>query len=140
MNRTIRIVVLGMVTPTNNVYSRLHWRMQRKLTQEWSVAIWQAVGCRRPAAPFQRATVRIERHQAGAAADDDNLHGGAKACLDALVTPRVMKLKAGGVTVRHAHGLGFIVDDSPDRLRSSVISVRCPRSEKRTVIVIEEVT
>jgi len=59
-----------------------------------------------PPAPLEKARVVIRRH-AIQAPDYDGLVGGCKPLIDCLLVR----------SDRHPHGLGFIVDDSIDRLR-----------------------
>lgn len=91
----------------------------------------------RPSHPFQKACVEIERHGSGSP-DPDNLVGGCKRLLDCLTTPVQLNSKKGRVVFKNKRGLGFIVDDSPDRLALSVRAVRCKRGEEKTVVTITE--
>ncbi|WEQ51189.1 hypothetical protein LV478_11675 [Komagataeibacter oboediens] len=94
----------------------------------------------RPAEPFQRAHVLIERYSAGTP-DKDGLYGGAKFLVDALTTPRLLNVRTEGARqrVKNKRGLGFVVDDGPAHMQLEVRAVKCRLCEQRTVVTITEV-
>jgi len=110
--------------------------MRRKMVR--SVA--QAALHLRPAAPFVKASVRIERYSTGTP-DRDGLFGGAKFLVDALTTPRPLNVRTPGARprVKNKRGLGFVVDDSPECILLEVVSVKSRRADQRTVVTITEV-
>ena len=110
-----------------NVLLRMHWRARSRYAASVSAEIAAASAPREAAPPLERARVRIERHSTGIA-DQDGLYGGAKLVVDCLLAK----------SKRHPHGLGFIVDDAPDRLTLEVVGVKATaRDAQRTVITIE---
>lgn len=89
-----------------NVWQRMHWAEKKKYMTRISWMVSAAVGYR-PPKPLQRAWVHVERHNPKPFPDHDGLIGGLKPLLDVLCCPRL----------RQPHGLGFIVDDSPQFLK-----------------------
>lgn len=118
---------LSRPTITLNEYLRMHWTKRSTYQRDLSDAIGRrvlAVPCR---PPLQRAIVTITRHSLQQP-DDDGLHGGFKPLLDCLLVK----------SDRHPHGLGFIVDDSPQHILCVPVWAACAtRKEQRTVVVIE---
>lgn len=92
-----------------------------------------------PPSPFQRARIEIERWSVGTP-DQDNLTAGAKALIDCLTTPVELKINKPGATprIRNKNGLGFVVDDGPAHAEIVCRSVKCSRSEQKTVVKITE--
>jgi hypothetical protein len=79
-----------------------------------------------PAQPLEKARLFIRRH-AVQAPDYDGMVGGCKLLIDCLLVR----------SDRHPHGLGFIVDDSIDRLRLVVEHVQAPsQAEQCTEVEI----
>lgn len=137
--RTIRIVLAGYVTPSLNRTQRQHWgaRGAKKTNVAGRIAL-QLVG-KRPAVPFARARVTIERHAAGTQLDTDNLWGGTKDLIDCLLDPGPPVLRKGKLTCRHPTGLGIVADDNPAVLERRIVPVRVQkRGDQKTVVTIEE--
>jgi hypothetical protein len=129
---------IGCATPSLNVLKRMHFRAEAKLQQRFCGLANMATVGRRPSAPLARAAVTIERHCTGTL-DKDNLYGGAKPLVDVLLTPRLLTIRNGKPLVLHKRGLGFLQDDSPDRLELTVCQVKAKRGQpQRTVITITE--
>lgn len=117
-------------TPLLNVTLRQHWSARRGkgLAMAWAVKV--ALGTQRPAAPFARASLRIERYSVGLP-DYDGMVGGFKALIDCLLPWHER---------RRPYGLGVIADDNPSVLVSDYpppCQVR-RRADQRTVVVIQE--
>ena len=122
-------ITLPYAIPTLNVLIRTHYR--RRATQKLRMGreILAQLGSSRPAQPFERAHVVIERHSTGTP-DPDGAVGACKDLLDCLTTPSV---QANG-KVRNKYGMGLIRDDSPKHITLEVRPVRCKRGEERTVV------
>jgi hypothetical protein len=83
----------------------------------------------RPARPFERARVTVERFSAQTAdIDIDNLYGSAKGLADILCQQSRV----------HPFGLGIITDDKPSvcDLRVSATKVR-HRIDQKTIVTVE---
>ena len=93
-------------TLTLNVWQRMSpWKRTRYARDlAWEIRI--AYGEPLPFRPLERARLVLLRHGIQAP-DTDGLIGGCKPLIDCLLAQ----------SARHPHGLGFIVDDSSDRLR-----------------------
>lgn len=84
----------------------------------------------RPAAPFARARIRVERH-CSVLPDHDGLIGGLKPLIDVL---RAMHPQT------NPNGLDIIADDKPELLQLDAVAVKVRRSDpQKTVVLIEEV-
>ena len=92
----------------------------------------------RPAQPFRKARVVIERHGVREP-DTDNLVAGMKRLLDCLTTPVMQQSKSGRPSVKNKRGLGFVVDDSPEFITLEVKHVKSKRDEQKTVVTITEI-
>lgn len=126
--RVIRLDV-PRLAPTLNTTIRMSWADRMRLRREWAWELRAALGRQpRPAEPFQRALVVIERY-ALQTPDRDGLIGGCKALIDCLLAP----------SKRHPTGLGLVQDDKPEVMQLEVHAIRVPhRAEQRTVITITE--
>ena len=136
--RTIRFE-LPYPTKLLNQVLRMHWsargRYQRRLS--WDVKI--TMGQQRPAEPFARARLRIERHSIGRA-DEDGAIGGYKHLIDCLLPPGATRIVKGKPVLAHPCGLSVIADDNPDCLVADYpppVRVAHARDQK-TIVVIEE--
>ena len=137
--RTIRVELVGYLTPSLNRAQRQHFhaRGAKKTNVAGRIAL-QLVG-KRPPAPFARARVTIERHAAGTQLDTDNLWGGTKDLIDCLLDPGPPVVRKGKTTFRHPSGLGIVADDAPAVLERRVVPVRVQkRRDQKTVVTIEE--
>ncbi|CAH2606211.1 conserved protein of unknown function (plasmid) [Rhodovastum atsumiense] len=134
----IRIELAGYVTPSLNVAMRRHWatRGEKKCSLAGRIAL-QLIG-KRPAKPFARARLTIERYSTGSP-DEENLWGGTKDLVDCLLEPGVPYFANGKPIVRHPNGLGIIADDAPQVLQRKLVPVRVRRGgDQKTVLLIEE--
>lgn len=123
--------------PLLNRMLRMHWRARKVYQRRVMHEIMEAIGFRRPERPFDFALVRIERHSVGTP-DRDGLIGGAKPVIDCLTTPTATQALSpfSKNRVRNPLGLGFVVDDGPDRILLEVVHVKATRSTQGTVVVI----
>lgn len=105
---------------------RAVWAERKRMQKGWAWDIALRLMPARPE-PLQRARVTIYRHSVGTL-DQDNAVGGCKALVDVLKPPGK----------RNPHGMGLIVDDTPDCLELVVKQIKVARrSEQRTVVTIE---
>lgn len=112
-----------------NVTQRMHWSARRRYAKELSAEIAVLAWALIPPQPWSRATVRIERWSIKEP-DKDNLYASAKCLVDCLL-PR---------STRHPHGLGFVVDDSPDHMDQTVVHKQAAtRKQQSTTVIIEKV-
>lgn len=126
--QVIRLVV-PRLTPLLNVTSRQHWSARSRARREWAWDLRAALGRQpRPAVPFARARVVIERRSIRTP-DRDGLYGGAKGVVDCLLPQ----------SKRHPTGLGFVADDTPAVMDLEVRAVRVATLlEQKTIITITE--
>ncbi len=118
----------GIVLPTLNVWSRWHWSKQRRHSRAMAWAVRAAWGQPLPPAPlFEQARIEIERCAPGIAPDPDGLVGGCKGLIDSLLPYHVK---------RRPYGLGFLVDDGPDRVEIAARSARARKGEAGTRLVL----
>lgn len=125
-----RIVTFILPTPTLllNETLRMHWseRRRRQTMLAWDIKLLTTR--QRPAEPFPRARVRVERHSIKVP-DYDGMVGGLKSLLDCLIPH----------SKRHPNGLGIVADDNPACLQLDAVSVKADRrNEQKTVVIIEE--
>ena len=118
------------LTSTLNEWQRMHWANRSKHVKSWSHDIAAVTAhLLTGAKPLERARVTITRHGLKEP-DTDGLYGGIKPLVDCLL-PR---------SDRHPHGLGFVVDDSPQHMELIATSERVgKRADQRTVVLIERV-
>lgn len=87
MGAPIRLEI-PLVIPSNNQLLRMHWREQRKLSKIWTKEVMIAK-CEQldeiPKAETGRRYISIVSYRRRLIRDNDNLHGGCKPVLDALV-------------------------------------------------------
>lgn len=122
--------ILPKPTLLLNQMLRMHWKERRKHQQALAWEIKLLTAGKRPAAPFARAKVRIERHSVRAP-DFDGMVGGFKHLLDCLLPD----------SERHPNGLGIIADDNPAVLQLEPVSVQVKRlADQKTVVIIEEIS
>lgn len=126
-------ITLPYAIPTLNVLMRTNGWVRAKQKRKMGREILSCLGASRPAQPFERAHVVIERHSTGAP-DPDGAVGSCKDLLDCLTTPSV---QANG-KVRNKYGMGLIRDDSPKHITLEVRPMKCKRGEERTVVRVRE--
>ena len=115
-------LVIPRVTPSLNAFARAHWRVIHALRRDWSQEVWVAKLAQRIFADPRHEKVRvlIERCSHRLIRDEDNLIGGCKPVMDALVEN------------------GLILDDNRDVvLDMAVRQVKVRRLEACTIITIE---
>lgn len=100
-----------------NEMRRFHWRHRYRHDQIWKQEIGYAVVSKRPAVPFPRAKVTIDRRSRGSL-DPDNLVSSMKPVIDAL---------------RHSR---IIENDTADHIQLTVTQSRDARLPPRTLIEI----
>ena len=118
----VRFIVYEETTPSNAALLRMHWRKQRRLNKDWHKLIlvckrnWETMNKAEllPAKTKRQVIVRSYRHNK---TDPENVWGGTKPLLDALVTNKLL------------------VDDSPDWLELNIYS-EVNRRNKRTEVSI----
>ena len=127
--------------PLLNVLLRMHWRKRKEVQQLIAEQMSRATVGQRPIRPFRHARVLIERHSPGTP-DLDGLYGGAKLLIDCLSTPiyASARRKGGKGQMRNPFGLSIVVDDGPDYIRLHVNPVRCATVDRKTVVLVEELT
>lgn len=121
MNNTISFSI-GEVTPSNRALLRMHWSKQRRLNKDWHYLIlmaksaWEAASkaTMLDAKTKRKVIIHSYRHSK---TDPENVWGGTKPLLDALVTNKLL------------------VDDSPDWIELDVYG-KVDRKNKRTTISI----
>ncbi|WP_431860078.1 hypothetical protein [Azospirillum sp.] len=119
---------LSAPTKLLNQLLRMHWSKRRKHQQALSWEVKILTSGKRPAVPFARAKVRVERHSLREP-DVDGMIGGFKHLLDCLLPH----------SDRHPNGLGIIADDNPRCLQLEPVSVLVKhRADQKTVVLIEE--
>ncbi len=134
--RIIRFT-LPKPTPTLNQLQRRHFHARSNDKKKLSWEIRCALGVSRPAAPFARAHVLIERFSTGTP-DRDNLFGGVKDLVDCLLDQGIRMVNGLPVAL-HPTGLGLILDDSPKHMMLEVFSRSPGRGmTARTVVTITE--
>lgn len=114
--------IIPEITPSNAALLRMHWRKQRRLNKDWHYLVfmgksaWETVkkATLLPAKTKRKVIVRSYRHNK---TDPENVWGGTKPLLDALVTNKLL------------------VDDSPDWLELNIYS-EVNRKDKRTEVSI----
>lgn len=118
--------------PLLNTLLRMHWAQRRKLMERLAWLVHTHSGHRQmEGLPMERCQVWVERRSSGGAADHDGLVGSIKPLMDVLVMP----------SQRNPHGLGIILDDSPDVVgQPRVTQVKVPRRDQSTRVRIEEVS
>lgn len=120
-------IALRLSRPTVllNVLLRMHWRARRTLAASISSELARQLPL--GLAPFDRACVTITRYSVQEP-DYDGAVGGAKLLIDCLLP----------LSRRHPHGLGLVLDDSPDHMKQHVVTVVvATHREQRTEILIE---
>jgi hypothetical protein len=122
-----------------NVTSRTHWSAlgRQKKRMAWDVRV--LTHGVRPAAPFAKAYVRIERHSSGTP-DYDGLVGGYKLLIDCLLPegkPYRSK-KTGRLVFPHPGGLAIIADDNPGVMRLEPVAIKTKRGMAQTVVIVRE--
>ncbi|GJI97018.1 hypothetical protein RugamoR57_37360 [Duganella caerulea] len=128
MTRTLVFTLtLPDATPSNNVIKQLHYRVYKKLREQWRAWVLEQLGGVLPAVPLELSDMEIERHSAGLL-DWDNVYGGLKPLLDCLVC----------ASDRNPDGLGLIRDDNPKNMPSAPAVTQLPakRGAGRTVVRI----
>lgn len=99
---------------------------QNRETLAWEVV--SQINRQRPAKPFVRAELIIERHSVGEL-DEDNLKACRKVLTDVLQP----------ASRRHPNGLGVILNDDPAHLKATVLQVRVRRhAEQHTLVTIRD--
>ena len=114
-------IELPFLTPSQNERDRWHFRKRGRFKEQCCAAVM--VGLAKAGVhgidwPERRVEVSITRYSAGEL-DDDNLRGGAKDLIDALVLMRVLR------------------DDKPRWLTAHYDQRKVPRTEACTVIEID---
>ena len=110
---------LPFATPSNNTVMRMH---HRERSAEHKRYMWLVFAEISPTCPyFERCIVTIARHGARSL-DWDNMGGGLKFLLDALVKNKVIK------------------DDNPKCITElNLRQIKTKRKDEKTVIIIESV-
>lgn len=93
-------LILPYQTPTLNEWQRTHFRQKKKIVEDMA---WQFRAQWTPTKPIAKAFVVVERYCRGPHPDWDNLVGGIKPALDALVVS----------SKKNPMGIGLIQDDGP---------------------------
>lgn len=119
---------LGAPLRTLNEIKRMHHRVYSRYRASLALEVSALTTGRRPAVPFKRAYVRVERHSAGTV-DQDNLQASIKPLMDILQP----------FSVRCPSGLGIIAGDDPASVRVDVLQFKCARGQGSTLVDISEV-
>ena len=124
-----RFVQFTLAKPVKllNETLRMHWSARRRYAKALSAEIAKA----QPGIlyPMQRASVEVVRYSVQEP-DFDGLVGGCKGLIDCLLVR----------SDRHPHGLGFIVDDSPEHLEFTARHERAAtRKEQGTTVTIRRI-
>lgn len=114
--------------PSLNVLLRMDKHKYARDRRNLAWEIVAQINRQRPAQPFKRAELIIERHSLGTL-DEDNLKGSRKMLADVLQPS----------STRHPNGLGIITGDDPKRLKAEVTQVRVKReTDQHTLVVIRD--
>jgi len=128
----LEVWVPGLVSPSLNRLLRLHWAERRQIGRQWAEALHvlvRATNQQLPAIVLERCRIGIER-QASPALDLDNLVGGVKPLIDALLV----------ASARHPYGLGILRDDASGRLELDIRQRPAPRAQRGTLLSLQELT
>jgi hypothetical protein len=114
-------IALPFITPSLNQWAKWHWGKRDRFTKSCQAAVRAALngsGRWMTAPPTSKIEVIVTRYAPGVMLDDDNLRGGAKGLIDALVREQLL------------------YDDSPAFCEISYWQARAKRAEARTMIEI----
>lgn len=114
------VFIWPLCTPSLNEWQRMHWRDRVNLGDRMKV-VARFVAQKHGPHPAEPARVEITRHSVGVL-DQDNLVGGCKPLVDALVSA------------------GLIVDDSPQWLSASYMQAKAERGRGRTEVKVSYVS
>lgn len=117
-------------TKTLNEIRSMHFRVYAKYRRQLAFSVYVRTLKQKPAEPYARARIIIERHSAGQV-DEDGLYGGFKPLLDVL-QPFHSRLRPDAI--------GILASDAPDCLTIEARQIRCPRGQGKTIVEIHEVT
>lgn len=112
------IIEIPRIPCSPNEILGYHWRHRARNNRLWQDEIHAATFRSKPARPYARARVHIDRRSPGEL-DPDNLTGAVKPILDAL---------------RYA---GILLDDTPKHLVLEVTQTRSHKLPARTLIEIQ---
>lgn len=114
---------------TINEMLRMNWAARRRYTRQIAWAVHLALPPhKRPPAPLERASVRVERHGAGMP-DPESLGSTIKPLLD------VLQVRSR----RHPYGLDVISDDTERVLgKPEVVQIKAPRGVNFFRVWLEE--
>ena len=120
--------------PTLNQTKRMNRWTLASIKKRWSKAI--KMECIRKKYtikdPFEKAKITIKRYSVRQP-DYDNMVGGAKEFIDLFTTPT---MQANG-HIKNKFGHGFIIDDSPQHLKTCYEWTKSNLCDQKTIIVIE---
>lgn len=119
--QTVKLDIPKRTPSLNDFGGRNHWTKYHRLKNSWADHIQVAkIDARCWGRPeYERVRLVIERHAAIPIKDDDNLYGGLKPVLDALVR------------------VGLLKDDSRDVIvTQEILQIRSPRKDERTIVRI----
>ena len=118
---------LPVPTPSNNEVKNMHYRVYKKLREDFRKLVLEALGGELPAEPIELSSLEVVRYSAGSL-DWDNAFGGLKPLLDCLVMP----------SARNPDGLGLIRDDNPRAMPEAprMRQLQAKKGQGRTVVRI----
>lgn len=135
------IEILGEITPTQNIWERLHWSKLHKLKKQWGEwirihALIQKINIPK-AREDQRRRVTVMRYSPGNPDEDNPISPAGKLILDPM--RRWIWRKVFGEMRKLEGSLGWIWDDDPDHVDYKFIPEKSSRKEKRMVIIVEDI-
>lgn len=112
-------------TPTLNKWQRMHFRVKEREVKKFAMYLLGATAGKF-SKPIKKCTMHVKRYSSRTP-DWDNLYGGLKPLLDAMVVP----------TSRNPNGIGIIEDDNPDIITGLIATpLECKPKQGKTVITI----
>lgn len=127
--RRVEVFLPGTATPSLNTLMRMHWAKRRRQARTFAQLLHYHSGYRPGAeGPMERCRLVVERRGAKLL-DADNLEGGVKPLVDAMLLPGR----------RHPYGLGWLRDDGPEVVVAHCVVQRTvPRAERGTWVELVE--
>jgi hypothetical protein len=129
MQRSVSFT-LAAPTKTLNELRRMHFRAYAKHRAALAFEVFARTMKQRPAIPFSRALILVERY-GERDVDFDGLIGGLKPLLDVL-QPFHAKVRP--------NGLGIIASDAPGCLTLEMSQKLAPRCSGKTIVTISEIS
>lgn len=111
-------IIIGQRIPSQNEREKKHWAEQYRERNQWVTLLRYCIAPV-PATPSQHQHIVITSYRAQLIHDQENLVGGGKALVDAMVH------------------VGLMIDDSKQWVTIEFEQAKCTRKEERTEIFID---